>query len=117
MNRFVAIAMRCCLICVAAAPLRAQAMGKTPAKTAAADSQHTSMMSDSSKAPSRMKATGKTAKDSGMAMNKSSMGGAMGMKKGMAKDTGMGMKKPMAKDSGMGMKKPMAKDSGMMKHP
>lgn len=116
MNRVVSIAVRCCMICVAAAPLYAQTMGRTPANAASADSQHTAMMSDSSKRPSGKKAKAHTAGDSGTAMKKSTAGG-IGMKKGMASDSGMAMKKPMANDSGIAMRKPMAKDSGMMKKP
>jgi hypothetical protein len=118
MNRFLSIAVRCSLICAAAAPLHAQAMGKTPAKAAMADSQHSAMMPDSSKKHDAMKPKGAMAKDSGSAMKKPmAKESAMGSKKPAAKKSGMGIEKPMAKDSGMAMGKPMAKDSGMMKKP
>jgi hypothetical protein len=117
MNRFFSIAVRCSLICAAAAPLHAQAMAKTPAK-AAADSQHSAVMPDSSKKHDAMTPKGAMAKGSGSAMTKPmAKESAMGAKKPAAKKSGMGMEKPMAKDSGMAMGKPLAKDSGMMKKP
>ena len=125
MKRLLSIAVRCSLICAAAAPLHAQATGKThvpglypPAKAAMADSQHSAMMPDSSKKHDAMKPKGAMAKDSGSAIKKPmAKESAMGSKKPAAKKSGMGMEKPMAKDSGMAMGKPMAKDSGMMKKP
>lgn len=112
MNRVVSVAIRCCVICTAAVPLHAQAMGKTPAKMAAADSQHTAMMSDSSK-----KHSGMAAKDSGMAMTKPmAKEPAMDSKKPMKKAPGM-MKQPATKDSSAAMRKPMAGDSAAMKKP
>lgn len=115
MNRFLSIAVRCSLICTAAAPLHAQSMAKTPAKSAMADSQH-SMMPDSAKKHDAMKPKGAMDKDSASAMKKPmAKESAMGTKKPMAKPAGMGMQKSMAKDSGMAMGKPTAKDSGTTK--
>ena len=93
MNRFVSIAFRCCMICVAGAPLHSQTMGRPPAKAATADSEHISMMSDSSKTLAGKRTKTGTARDSAMAMKKSSTSSGMGMRKGMARELWHGHEK------------------------
>jgi hypothetical protein len=118
MNRFLSVAVRCALICAAAAPLRAQGMAKAPARSAMADSEHSAMMPDSTKKHDAMKPKGAMDKNSGSTMKKPmAKESAMGSKKPTATTSGMRMQKSTAKDSGMAMGKPTAKDSSAMKKP